>query len=457
MKNSERLADLSRRTFLKGGSFSTLMSMLGGVQIIAQEKPKSEGLDAKPIGRIVKCAVIGLGPWGREILATLGRFQEAQIVAICDTYAPMLERGKRSAPNAVATDDYRTILNNKEVEAVFIATPTYLHRDICVASLQAGKHVYCEAPLSNTIEDARTIAKAAKEAFKVVFQPGLQTRSHPQRHFLLQFIRAGAMGKTVMVRAQWHRKQSWYFTSPNPAREKEINWRLSRKTAAGLMGEIGVHQVDVATWFLDAKPVAVTGFGSYIDSKEDKRDVPNTIQAVFEYPAGINLIYDATLANSFESDYEVYYGTDSAVMVRDNKAWMFKEVDAPLLGWEVYARKDSFYKETGIALVANASKLEGQGDSAAADANSASTALLNALESFLGNAGKISSAVEDFTKNFGNDPAALKEYLDDVNKARLPAAGYREGYESAVIAIKANEAILEKKRIAFPKEWFDLG
>jgi hypothetical protein len=62
------------------------------------------------------------------------------------------------------------------------------------------------------------------------------------------------------------------------------------------------------------------------------------------------------LANSFEGEYEVYYGTDGTVTFMGSKSWLFKEADAPLLGWEVYARKDSFYQETGIALMLDASK-----------------------------------------------------------------------------------------------------
>ncbi|MBI4657344.1 MAG: Gfo/Idh/MocA family oxidoreductase [Verrucomicrobia bacterium] len=456
MKKHQSSPDLSRRTFLKGSSFSTLMSMLGGVPLIAQEQPK-DAPAAIPVGRTVKCGVIGLGPWGREILSTLVRFPEAKIVAVCDTYPAMVRRAQQSAPGAEATDDYRKVLANQEVEAVVVATPSHLHRNIVIEALKAGKHVHCEVPLAHTVEDARAIAKAAKAAFKVLFQSGLQNRSHPQRHFLLQFIRAGAMGKSVMVRAQWHRKQQWRFTSPNADREKEINWRLSRSTSPGLIGEIGIHHIDMAGWFLDTKPLAVTGFGSLI-LWNDGRDVPDTIQSVFEHPQGVNFLYHSTIANSFESDYEVYFGSDSAIMVRENKAWMFKEVDAPLLGWEVYARKDSFYKETGIALVMDASKLEGQGENASQDAAVTSTPLYYALEAFLRNAGKMSNAVTDFTANFGNDDDALKEYLAETfTKSRLPAAGYQEGFEATVIALKANEAIMDKKRIVFQKEWFELG
>src|SRR6185295_19305559 len=123
----------------------------------------------------------------------------AETVAICDTYPAMLSRGAKDAPKAIQTKDYKTILDNKDINAVIVATPTHLHKEIVLAALKAGKHVYCEAPLAHTIEDAREIALAAKAAKKQIFQAGLQMRSDPQRQFLLPFIRSGALGKPVLA------------------------------------------------------------------------------------------------------------------------------------------------------------------------------------------------------------------------------------------------------------------
>src|SRR5437762_815521 len=452
--NENETAELNRRDFLKGGSFATLMSMLGGVELITRAPVQAADL-ATLVPFQVKCAVIGLGNWGREIIATLSRLKTAQLTAVCDTYAGSLKRAANSAPNAKGLDDYRKIFDDKEVQAVVIATPTHQHREIAIAALQAGKHVYCEAPLANNIEDARAIALAAKAARKQVFQAGLQTRSDPQRRFLLDFIRTGATGKTVKAHAQWHKKQSWRATSASADREKELNWRLNRETSGGLVGEIGIHQIDTLAWFLNARPVSVTGFGSLVQWR-DGRDVPDTVEAVFEFPEGVRVTCEGTLANSFDADYELLYGTDAAIMTRGNKAWLFKEVDSPLLGWEVYAQKDQFYKETGIALVANATKSTQQGEKSADDVPFSSTALLSALESFLINVNEIGSAVEDFGASFDpNDKAALEKYLAGIKLQ--PRAGYQEGYEAAVMAIQANEAIVKGEKIAFKKEWFELA
>ena len=455
-QKKQNSTEYNRRDFLKGSSAATLMTMLGGVELTMSPR-SAKAADAEKLhGPAVKSAVIGLGARGREIVSTLARLPEAQVVALCDTYPAAIRRVSKDLPSVGSVNNYAQILDNKDIKAVFIATPSHRHKEIAVAALQAGKHVYCEAPLAHTVEDAQAIAKAAKGTPKQVFQPGLQMRSDPHRHFLLTFIRSGSMGKTVVARAQWHKKTSWRTAAPSAEREKELNWRLQRDISTGLIGEIGLHQIDVASWFLNARPKAVTGFGGLLQWTEDGRDVPDTIQAVFEFPSGANLIYDATLANSFDSDYEIFYGTDSAVMLRENKAWMFKEVDSPLLGWEVYARKDTFYKETGVALVANATKLKAQGDKPVEEAPFTNTPLYYALENFLSNVNEVVAAVEDFSATYNtNDKAALAKYLTQVK--RQPAAGWKEGLESTIAVIKANEAILKGQRIVFQKEWFDVA
>ena len=451
-KTKNAAADFNRRDFLKGGSLATLMTLLGGVELRAQSGPEEP---KKPTGPKVKVGLIGLGLWGRDVLSTLNRLPQAEVAAICDTYPAFLKRSAKNAPGAATADDYRKILDNKDIPAVIIATPTHKHKDIVINALQAGKHVYCEAPIASTVEDAKAIALAAKNHPKQYFHAGLQLRSDPQRHFLLPFVRSGALGKWVMVRSQWHKKHPWRQTSPNQDREKEINWRLTKEISPGLIAEIGVHQIDSARWYLGMRPVSVTGFGA-IRHWTDGRNVPDTIQTVVEFPGGIHFAQDITLANSFDTEYEMYYGTDAAVMMRGNKAWLFKEVDSPLLGWEVYARKDRFGDETGIALVANATKIAAQGDQPIEEAPFTNTPLFYSLENFLSNANDLGGAVEDFASSFDvNDAAALKKYLADIRLQ--PYAGYKEAFESTVVALKANEAITKGQKVVFKPEWFELA
>ena len=451
-ENESNGLDFNRRDFLKNGSVA-LATMLGGVQLFAENSASS---GQEKIVRKLKVGVIGLGAWGREILNTLAVVDEAEVAAVCDTYPASLRRGASLAPKAAQTPDYKTVLANKEIKAVVIATPTYQHKQLVLEALQAGKHVYCEAPMASSIDDARAIALAAKAAKQQVFQVGLQLRADPQRHFLVPFLRSGACGTWLNARGQYHKKQSWRATSPKPEREKELNWRLSKETSSGLVGELGCHALDQAAWFFNAQPVAVSGHGT-IALWKDGRDVPDTIQAVVEFPNGILMTYDATLANSFDGDYGMFYGTDSAVMLRENKAWLFKEVDSPLLGWEVYASKEVFYKETGIVLKANASKsVPTNGAAQAAESPFSNTPLFYSLQVFLRNGIDVSDKIEDATKILGPDDA--EGIASEVAQVQLrPAGTYLEGYQTAVTAIKANEAILSGERLLLKPEWYELG
>ena len=416
---------LNRRDFLKKSSLVTLASMASAPAQAAQAErpPRPTNDDA------VQCALIGFGAWGREIASTMARVPGLNLAAVVDTYDVMLQRAERSVPEAARHSDYRVVLDDPEVQAVLIATPTYTHRQIALDALEAGKHVYCEAPMASSIEDARALALAAREAEDQIFQVGLLNRSNPQYRSIFQVIRSGALGKPVMTRAQWHAKQSWRRASPNREREEAQNWRLDPNLSLGLVGEVGIHQLDTASWFLDALPVAVTGFGRVM-LWDDGREMPDTVQAILEYPSGAHMMYDATLASSFDGMYDLFYGSNSTIMIRDTKAWMFKEVDAPMLGWEVYARKDDFYKEQGIALAANATQLDAQEQDPTADDPNVETPLFYALN--------------EFADNHAYGPFQ-------------PAAGYVEGYRGVVVVQKAHEAVMQNEKVTIDASLFELG
>src|SRR6185503_2048188 len=155
-QTEESNGGFNRRDFIRGSSFATMMAMLGAVPVFAQapaEQPADKPDEKKPEKPPVNVGVIGLGSWGREILDTLGTLKIAKVTSICDNYKTFLNRSAKKAPEgAAAVEDYKAMLANKDVQAVIVATPTHLHKDIVMAALQAGKHVYCEAPLANTIE-----------------------------------------------------------------------------------------------------------------------------------------------------------------------------------------------------------------------------------------------------------------------------------------------------------------
>lgn len=463
MKQETHL-DLNRRDFLRGSSLATMMMMMGGVPLNAAEEESVLNPDgsttytgeAKPL----PVGVIGCGTWGREILSTLSTIPFGPVAAVCDTYAAYLRRGARLAPEAAKYEDYHELLADENVKGVIVATPTHLHKQVVLDALKAGKHVYCEAPLAHTVEDAQAIAAAARKAVGLNFQPGLQKRSDLQMVYLYNLrIKAGVVGTTLKARGQFHQKTSWRFSSPNPEREKEINWRLDKAVSTGLLGELGIHQLDLINWYLGLKPVAIGGVGALAHWR-DGRDVPDNVQATLEYPGGLFHTYESTIGNSFNAEQQMVYGTDSAIMIRDRHAWMFKEADAPLLGWEVYSRKDNFYNESGIVLGAGGTKQTAHSakDTPGLDVADPKSALQYSLEAFLINSYDHAAGVADFTAMFGaDDPDALREYLIEVEDSRKPAATWRDGYEATVTAIKANEAVLKGGRVALPESLFQLG
>ena len=243
--------------------------------------------------------------------------------------------------------------------------------------------------------------------------------------------------------------------SPNATREKAINWRLNPELSPGLAGEIGMHQADLVNYFLKLQPIAVNGFGNTIQWR-DGRKVPDTVNLVYQYENGFSLTQELTLSNSFDGEYEVMHGTNSAVMLRGAQAWMYKEADAPLIGWEVYARKMPHYGTPGVVLAAGATTLS-KGKKLYVESTFTQSPLFYSLEAFAYNSHQVRSAVKDFTDTFGEADADtlrdfLKEQLDGTTSL-LPAASATEGYTATVIGLKANEAVQTGKQIEInPKE-----
>jgi predicted dehydrogenase len=282
------------------------------------------------------------------------------VVAICDTDPRRLASAGRRAPGAAPFEDHRALLDkSRDVQAVIVATPTDRHRAVAVDALAAGHHVYCEAPLASTIDDGRAIARAARE-HNVVFQPGLQARSNPIYKLARTFYRSDAVRNLIAMRAQYHRKTTWRTPAADPQRDAELNWRLDPSRSTGLPGEFGTHQFDVIHWYTGRYPTSVRGSGA-IRLYDDGRTMPDTIWCDLAFPDGVQLQYQATLANSFEGRYEVFHGSNSAIKLAWTAGWMFKEADAPTQGWEVYANRMQFHNDEGITLIADATKLAEQG------------------------------------------------------------------------------------------------
>ncbi len=385
----------------------------------------------EPTGPAIRCAVVGVGMRGREILRMLARIEQASVTGYCDPYPPYLRRGARLAPDARSFEDADQMLAEaSEIQAVFVCTPTHLHRQVVESALKAGKHVYCEAPLASTVEDCRAIAKAAS-ASERTFAMGLQNRANPLFKHASKFIRARYLGRLMTEEGHWYENNSWRRAVSDPAFQKAFDWKLDPEVSLGLLGEAGVHTFDNSLRFQGSYPVAVSAFGSLM-KWDDGRVLPDTVFCIFEYPNGLLSRFEATLTNSFREKYYLLNGGDGSILLKDAHSWWFKEVNAPSVGWEVYASREKIGNEEGIVLRANATKILQQGK-------------LPAKE------GGESGQLED-------DPlyVALQEFLAAAAKGEATGWGAKEGYESAVMAIQAHQALAAGKRLEIDSSVFRL-
>jgi predicted dehydrogenase len=305
---------VNRRDFVKTAGIATAAaaSILGAPAIH----------NAKAAGKQIQYGFIGPGSRGYRLLERhLVNIDVGNCVALCDIYEPNLNRAvKLFGGKPTPYTDYRKLLENKDVEAVFITVPLYMHYPIMKDALEAGKHVFCEKSLVFKPEEVHGLRALHEAHPNQTIQVGLQRRYSSFYQTAKQMIDKGVIGKVTHIYAQWHRNTNWRRNVTDPSMEDQINWRLYRKYSAGLAAELMSHQVDVADWMFGSSPTSVMGVGG-TDYWKDGRDIYDNIQLVFEYPGGRKLLYSAISTNRHimgrripgDGCREVIMGTDGAI------------------------------------------------------------------------------------------------------------------------------------------------
>ncbi|HJP01988.1 MAG TPA: Gfo/Idh/MocA family oxidoreductase [Planctomycetota bacterium] len=376
----------------------------------------------------LRVALVGAGRQGRAILGELQKLEGVRVVAVCDLLAGRLRSGLRRAQGARGYDDHHKLLGElgDALDSVIVATPTHLHRQVVTDALDAKKHVYCEAPLAHSVEDARAIAKAAR-ASERVFATGLQGRSNPVYQLARTFYRSGCVRDLASMRAQDFKKQSWRTPASNPADEAALNWRLDPAVSLGLPGELGTHQFDVFHYYRGEYPVSVRGRGGVFVHR-DGREVPDTVSCELAFADGTCLSWQASLGNSYQGRYELFSGSMAAVKLAWSHAWMFKEADAPTQGWEVYANRQTFHNDEGITLIADATQLASQG-----------------------------KLKEGVGLPYSSLHYALEDFLAAAAEGGEPACGAAEGLRATVVGILAQRAVTSGEELAIDPQLFEIG
>ncbi|HEX4613722.1 MAG TPA: Gfo/Idh/MocA family oxidoreductase [Urbifossiella sp.] len=258
----------------------------------------------------VRTAFIGVGNRGDQLLDAFLTHRDQTVVALCDAYAPYLPAAaakvaKANGSNPDTVKEYRRVLDRRDVDAVVIATPDHWHALQFVDACHAGKHVYCEKPLSLTISEGRRMADVARQTRRVT-QVGLHRRTSPLVTEAVKMIRDGAIGKVTVAKCYHHRNETpmgignppdgdppagldydlWLGPAPRAAFNKNhvlYKFRWFWDYSGGQLTNFGTHYLDVIQWALNQDaPKSVACLGGRFGTA-DNRQIPDTLEAVWEY------------------------------------------------------------------------------------------------------------------------------------------------------------------------------
>ena len=265
-------------------------------------------------GEGVGTAVIGTGGRGSYLLRGVLEQPGAKVIALCDIKPDRLDKAASLAArdNPATYADWRRIVERKDVEAVFIATPPHLHSEMAIAALQAGKHVYCEKPIGVTAAQVRELVRAARNA-KPVFVAGQQMRSNRQLGEAVGKIHAGVIGAVLMVKAQRHAVTDISHDGTS------ADWYFDVTKSGGYLIEQSVHNLDACNWVIGSHPSRACGFGGAQLYKNDPpgRTIFDCSLLTYDYPNGVKLSFTQNVFHprSLPSggQYIYVYGAKGAV------------------------------------------------------------------------------------------------------------------------------------------------
>ncbi|HKO15156.1 MAG TPA: Gfo/Idh/MocA family oxidoreductase [Gemmatimonadaceae bacterium] len=295
------MSSISRRTFIK----STAIAAAGAT------------LPARSWGQLLganddlRIAVIGLNGRGRNHLGSLQKITGVRVVALCDVDTAVLDRVKPlvNGGNVQTYTDVRKLFASPDVDAVTIATPNHWHSLAAIWAMEAGKDVYVEKPVSHEIWEGQQLVAAAKK-YKRVVQAGMQIRSGEGLREAVHWVHAGHLGRITAARGFCYKRRDsigktngpqpvpptidydlWSGPAPlvPPHRNTKngtvhYDWHWFWLYGNGDVGNQGIHQMDVARWFLGERgfphhSLSIGGRLGYVDDGE----TPNTQVIIHEY------------------------------------------------------------------------------------------------------------------------------------------------------------------------------
>ena len=355
MENQDKT---TRRDFIAKTGLATAGIALGANTLTAASYAKVQGANNK-----INMGFIGLGNRGSQLLASFMKSPDVNIAAFCDIYEPyMLRDRSRVDPRYISElggqiprmgetfpdkvknyNDFRKLLEDKDIDAVCIATPYHWHAIMTIQALQAGKDIYCEKPLTITIKEGRMMVDAQAKTKQVV-AVGLNRRGNAVYQKLAKEIPAGRIGKVTMARAARinNMAPSGIGKMKPEQPPKDLNWDMWLGPRAfrpyqynispykfrwwsdysSQMGNWGVHYMDVIRWMMgETAPVAITAHGGKF-SVDDDRDIPDTMEVTYEFTSGaiitFSIIEAAAGPNMFNYGEVELRGTKGTLFADEN-------------------------------------------------------------------------------------------------------------------------------------------
>jgi predicted dehydrogenase len=301
------MKQLNRRSFLTRAALATA-TVSFSAKSWAQVKSANED---------VRFAVVGFGGRGKDHISGLSKVKGTRIAGLCDVDDAVLSREKENwSKKGVTVEGYkdiRKLLESKEIDVVSIATPNHWHALGAIWAVQAGKDVYVEKPVSHNVWEGRQLVKAARKHSKIV-QTGTQSRSSTAIKEAVEWVRAGNLGKIQVARGLCYKPRNsigkvaapipvpegvdydlWCGPAPmDPIRRKQFHydWHWIWNYGNGDLGNQGIHQMDIARWFLGVNELSprILSAGGRLGYDDDGQTA-NT-QIIWHDYAGAPLIFE---------------------------------------------------------------------------------------------------------------------------------------------------------------------
>ncbi|MBE3132631.1 MAG: Gfo/Idh/MocA family oxidoreductase, partial [Acidobacteria bacterium] len=322
---------VSRREFLRSSA------VVGAGLVMAPTILAAENAGAADIN----VALIGAGTQGRVLLEQAVKIDGVKFKAVCDIWSYSQRytsrRLKAYGHEVNVYEKYEEMLEKeKDLQAVIVATPDFMHAEHAIACLKAGKHVYCEKEMSNDLGKAKQMVLAARETGKLL-QIGHQRRSNPRYIMAKEKLIDDAKlpGRITHIYGQWNRSTA--ASAPKGFPDKyEIeaaalqkygyenmfqfrNWRMFKKYGGGPMEDLGSHQVDVFPWFINGKPKSVQASAGVDYWKE--YELYDNILAIYEFTTEKGIVrafYQTLTTSSARGYYESFMGDEGTLTISES-------------------------------------------------------------------------------------------------------------------------------------------